>query len=162
MIERIQQWTNESDRAVSPVIGIILMVAITIILGAVIGSFVLGVGGDINETPQVRLAASDAPDTVEDADPNNNGDDGLFVIEHSGGDTIEGENINVTVLDLSNSNNEFDGSSITEISSDLSTGDRVTISEKNSDPVTGEVELRVRIVHEPSDNLLLDTTIEVE
>ena len=33
------------DSAVSPVIGVILMVAITVILAAVIGSFVLNLGG---------------------------------------------------------------------------------------------------------------------
>jgi flagellin-like protein len=161
MIERIQQWTDESDRAVSPVIGVILMVAITVILGAVIGSFVLGIGGDINETPQVRLGVSDAPDTVEDAETDSDDDDGLFVIEHSGGDTIEADNLNLIVNDLSE-DEKIDKSEITDIDSDLSTGDRVTISENSADPVTGEVELRVRIVHEPSDNLLLDTTIEVE
>jgi len=33
---------QDNDRAVSPVIGVILMVAITVILAAVIGTFVLG------------------------------------------------------------------------------------------------------------------------
>ena len=35
------------DRGVSPVIGVILMVAITVILAAVIGTFVLGLGDQI-------------------------------------------------------------------------------------------------------------------
>jgi flagellin-like protein len=39
-------FRNE-DRAVSPVIGVILMVAITVILAAVIGTFVLGLGSDL-------------------------------------------------------------------------------------------------------------------
>ncbi|WP_345775624.1 type IV pilin N-terminal domain-containing protein [Haloferax sp. Q22] len=34
----------KDDTAVSPVIGVILMVAITVILAAVIGTFVLGLG----------------------------------------------------------------------------------------------------------------------
>ena len=40
---------DESDgtRAVSPVIGVILMVAITVILAAVIGTFVLGLGDQV-------------------------------------------------------------------------------------------------------------------
>lgn len=38
------------DRAVSPVIGVILMVAITVILAAVIGTFVLGLGDQVQET----------------------------------------------------------------------------------------------------------------
>ena len=39
----------DDDRAVSPVIGVILMVAITVILAAVIGTFVLGLGDDIEQ-----------------------------------------------------------------------------------------------------------------
>lgn len=43
---------SESDgtRAVSPVIGVILMVAITVILAAVIGTFVLGLGDSIGSS----------------------------------------------------------------------------------------------------------------
>ncbi|MFC7059366.1 type IV pilin N-terminal domain-containing protein [Halovenus salina] len=40
----------EEDDAVSPVIGVILMVAITVILAAVIASFVLGLGDTAGET----------------------------------------------------------------------------------------------------------------
>lgn len=44
------------DRAVSPVIGVILMVAITVILAAVIGSFVLGLGNSVQQTaPNAKL-----------------------------------------------------------------------------------------------------------
>lgn len=39
----------ETDRAVSPVIGVILMVAITVILAAVIGAFVLDLGSGLEE-----------------------------------------------------------------------------------------------------------------
>jgi flagellin-like protein len=46
----------DDDRAVSPVIGVILMVAITVILAAVIGTFVLGLGDQIqNTTPQASF-----------------------------------------------------------------------------------------------------------
>lgn len=38
------------DRGVSPVIGVILMVAITVILAAVIGTFVLGLGDSLNQS----------------------------------------------------------------------------------------------------------------
>ena len=63
--------TLRSERGVSPVIGVILMVAITVILAAVIGSFVLGIGGDVEAAPQASLA-------IEGGD-----------ITHNGGDTIE-------------------------------------------------------------------------
>jgi flagellin-like protein len=41
----------KEDDAVSPVIGVILMVAITVILAAVIASFVLGLGDQNNPAP---------------------------------------------------------------------------------------------------------------
>jgi len=41
----------KDDDAVSPVIGVILMVAITVILAAVIASFVLGLGDQNNPAP---------------------------------------------------------------------------------------------------------------
>lgn len=40
----------ENSRGVSPVIGVILMVAITVILAAVIGAFVLGLGDQVQQT----------------------------------------------------------------------------------------------------------------
>lgn len=47
---------EDSERGVSPVIGVILMVAITVILAAVIASFVLGLGDQTNETaPNVNF-----------------------------------------------------------------------------------------------------------
>jgi len=42
---------QNDDRAVSPVIGVILMVAITVILAAVIGTFVLGLGDSLGGSP---------------------------------------------------------------------------------------------------------------
>lgn len=44
------------DRAVSPVIGVILMVAITVILAAVIGTFVLGLGGNLQQNAQAGIS----------------------------------------------------------------------------------------------------------
>ncbi len=47
----------EDDDAVSPVIGVILMVAITVILAAVIGTFVLGLGDQVGDTaPQASFS----------------------------------------------------------------------------------------------------------
>jgi flagellin-like protein len=55
------------DRAVSPVIGVILMVAITVILAAVIGTFVLNLGGSVQENVQAGVSVEcDAGDAGED------------------------------------------------------------------------------------------------
>jgi flagellin-like protein len=48
---------NKNDEAVSPVIGVILMVAITVILAAVIAAFVFGMAGNIQKTKIVAASA---------------------------------------------------------------------------------------------------------
>jgi archaeal type IV pilus assembly protein PilA len=47
----------KQDEAVSPVIGVILMVAITVILAAVIAAFVFGMAGGISKTKSVAVTA---------------------------------------------------------------------------------------------------------
>jgi flagellin-like protein len=49
---------NKNDEAVSPVIGVILMVAITVILAAVIAAFVFGMAGGISNTKNVAATAA--------------------------------------------------------------------------------------------------------
>ncbi|QLC33082.1 type IV pilin N-terminal domain-containing protein [Halarchaeum sp. CBA1220] len=58
---------DTDDRGVSPVIGVILMVAITVILAAVIGTFVLGLGSQVgNNAPQASFDwENQSPNTVE-------------------------------------------------------------------------------------------------
>jgi flagellin-like protein len=41
---------RDDEDAVSPVVGVILMVAITVIMAAVIGAFVYGYGGSMTKT----------------------------------------------------------------------------------------------------------------
>ena len=73
------------ERAVSPVIGVILMVAITVILAAVIGTFVLGLGDQVSETaPQAQF-------TFEFESANDN-----LTATHDGGDPIANGTLTVT------------------------------------------------------------------
>jgi len=48
---------RENEDAVSPVIGVILMVAITVILAAVIAAFVFGMTGSVQTTKTVAVTA---------------------------------------------------------------------------------------------------------
>jgi flagellin-like protein len=73
------------DDAVSPVIGVILMVAITVILAAVIASFVLGLGDQQDTAPTVSF------DIEYDEGGGPTGD--AVLVTKSGGDAIEGANI---------------------------------------------------------------------
>ncbi|QYZ78667.1 type IV pilin [Methanofollis formosanus] len=49
---------EKNDEAVSPVIGVILMVAITVILAAVIAAFVFGMAGNMSSTKNVAATAT--------------------------------------------------------------------------------------------------------
>ena len=79
---------DRDDRAVSPVIGVILMVAITVILAAVIGAFVFGLGDQIQETaPNAQISITEIDVT---------GDTVTFV--HNGGDTFhDGNTVEIRV-----------------------------------------------------------------
>ncbi|MFC7019035.1 MULTISPECIES: type IV pilin N-terminal domain-containing protein [Haloarcula] len=71
----------DEENAVSPVIGVVLMVAITVILAAVIGSFVLGLGSSTSATPQASFEFDY--------------DSGDVTVTHDGGDTIPEDDLTV-------------------------------------------------------------------
>jgi flagellin-like protein len=55
---------KQNEEAVSPVIGTILMVAITVILAAVIAAFVFGMSGNMGTTKTVAATASQNGDDI--------------------------------------------------------------------------------------------------
>ncbi|MCT9097553.1 type IV pilin N-terminal domain-containing protein [Haloarchaeobius sp. HME9146] len=87
------------DDAVSPVIGVILMVAITVILAAVIGAFVLNIGGSQEKVPQASFSYA-----------NNSGN---ITITHDGGDDIELSQLEVTNGSATNSSLSLSGGATT-------------------------------------------------
>ena len=80
------------DNAVSPVIGVILMVAITVILAAVIASFVLGLGDQTDSVAPTTSFSFDYEGDPADATEDWSGNDtvGSITISHDGGDPVEG------------------------------------------------------------------------
>jgi len=71
---KLQSQSNAEDRAVSPVIGVILMVAITVILAAVIGTFVLGLGESVEQNPTAGVTVEgDNSVTLVSLGPNTDG-----------------------------------------------------------------------------------------
>ncbi|MCL7411076.1 MAG: type IV pilin N-terminal domain-containing protein [Methanosarcinaceae archaeon] len=75
-MSKANQFVREED-AVSPVIGVILMVAITVILAAVIAAFVFGMGPP-EQAPQAAIRGS-AVDV---------GTNATIKLEHQGGDAV--------------------------------------------------------------------------
>ena len=75
---------RENEEAVSPVIGVILMVAITVILAAVIAAFVFGMGSNVGTTKTVAVTV------------NQNGDD-IILTYHGGADASTLNYLTITV-----------------------------------------------------------------
>ena len=68
-------WKDKTG--VSAVIGVILMVAITVVMGAVIAGFAFGYLGNTPKAPTIALTAIDNPS-----------DSASLILKHTGGDTI--------------------------------------------------------------------------
>ncbi|PSQ25853.1 type IV pilin [Halobacteriales archaeon QS_9_68_17] len=114
------------DDAVSPVIGVILMVAITVILAAVIGAFVLDLGGSQEKTPQANFE-TDYSESSSALD-----------ITHTSGDSIVVDRLEVTGTSNSSGSDqvwyEFGSSSLSS-GDEVSSGDTVTVEANSGDVI---------------------------
>lgn len=138
---------NKDDRGVSPVIGVILMVAITVILAAVIGTFVLGLGDSLGDSQPTAQISVDLEESSNE-----------FVIEHGGGDPIDSGSMRI-VVSAENGTAE----ATEQFDSRFSVGDRQRGSFSGStENVNSGEELRIRVIHTPSESILFDQVIEVQ
>jgi flagellin-like protein len=138
----IKDLLNDDD-AVSPVIGVILMVAITVILAAVIGTFVLGLGDQVQTTaPQASFSF--------DFSSGKSGTGGPLTITHDGGDSIPDGQVTLKG-DYGSSNSTVTGSLSQDWGSasngDVSAGDSKTI-----DPVDTDTQVRIVWTASSGDN----------
>jgi len=140
----------DEERAVSPVIGVILMVAITVILAAVIGTFVLGLGDQVQSTTPSASFGFDATGLNSDTTVDE------VTITHESGTTIQKSAIKVTV----GSTTVYDGGTQTgtnyestdSFSDGMSAGDTITISETDESQWTSENTVRVIYQNPNSDS----------
>ena len=155
------------EEAVSPVIGVILMVAITVILAAVIAAFVFGMGGSLQDAPpSVSLTASSNSATT--------GAD--VVIKHIGGEALIGSDWKFSVVPEGNtsayvttsSDDDFEvGMQLIidtrQTSETVATGwgDVWKYSGVVGDDLLDTGKYSVQVVHIPSNSMVLDTVVEV-
>jgi len=104
---------SDDSRAVSPVIGVILMVAITVILAAVIGTFVLGLGDSVESAPQASITFD--------------GDGSSLEITHRGGDGFDNDELELRGSGVSDPPISFTDSEVTTSGSEFSAGNTVTL-----------------------------------
>ncbi|WP_256402600.1 type IV pilin [Halorubrum salinum] len=141
------------DRAVSPVIGVILMVAITVILAAVIGTFVLGLGDQLGDTaPQASFDVDEA--TANTADGNVS-----LTLTKTGGQDLDARDL-VLSVDGTRSNNSVESG----LSSNTwQTGQAVRFTDEGDATSYNSGErVTVRLIHDPSGNAIYSTTLTAE
>jgi flagellin-like protein len=149
------------DDAVSPVIGVILMVAITVILAAVIASFVLGLGDSTTVSPQASL------DSDYDSDTSN------LTITHNSGDSVVASevylrgsgfnNTGTTWQNFSDNSTTLTGSGAywdATVSGEVENSDAVTAGDRLEVRAANDYELRV--VWESTEGDTSDTLLEDE
>ena len=123
------------------------MVAITVILAAVIGTFVLGLGDSLgNSQPTAQLSVADAGD-------------GNITIEHNGGDPVDKGDLDVVLRNGGSSVGSTE--TITNLSSvsegELGVGETVRL-----EYTTGSTQVdNIRLVHTPSESIILDSQVDV-
>lgn len=126
---KLKELLDAEERGVSPVIGVILMVAITVILAAVIGAFVLGLGDQVS---------NNAPQASFDWEFSNNN----ASIVHGGGEDIENSTIEITIEgDIAYPNGDSVAAyGSTDWGGPISTGDEVTLYNGGTpgDPLTND------------------------
>lgn len=115
------------DDAVSPVIGVVLMVAVTVILSAAVGAFVLDIGSSVTQQPpqtafdirsNASTSGSSAPTAVN--------------ITHIGGDSLDSAELRVSIGGTlawkdGSTQNSFSIRGGHDWPSEISSGDRLSL-----------------------------------
>ena len=116
---------KDDESGVSPVIGVILMVAITVILAAVIATFVLGLGDQISDT------SPSATISVEWDGQTTPSDDIVLTLTHEGGQEINPDTVEFSG-DMTNIGTSTWSASDWASGGGISAGDTMTIGFANS------------------------------
>jgi len=133
---RLKQLFQDDD-AVSPVIGVILMVAITVILAAVIATFVLGLGEQISETsPNTSFSFDyEGSSPTEDDFNSSLSADGNLTITHAGGPNIEAGQLGVSGSSAHSSSFKWSDSSKYNESDEVSAGSSIVYAIQSDDRI---------------------------
>lgn len=145
---------ERTDRAVSPVIGVILMVAITVILAAVIGVFVLGLGDELGDaSPSNSLSVDgelyDESGATMDA-----------LINHDSGDSVETDDLRIVLREDGVNVAEFDSTDFddsgVEDEETFGVGDSIVLDgeDVDSEVASDGDDYELEIIHIPSDSMI--------
>ena len=125
------KWVFRNNRAVSPVVGVMLMLVVTIVLAAVVSSFAGGMAEVSEKAPQLTITTSWKID------------DNNITVQHAGGDPVAPNDIRIvltaydgTQISVDMNNVTFSGGTYAP----FDTGDIITIPTSGAsyiNPATG-------------------------
>ncbi|WP_323674907.1 type IV pilin N-terminal domain-containing protein [Halorubellus sp. PRR65] len=120
------------DDAVSPVIGVILMVAVTVVLSAAVGAFVLDIGNAVTEQSPTAVIEFEYDISTGSGTPN------AVVLRHNGGDELATSTLRVTVdgtvaWEDKSSTDDFATGGGGEWDDGVTSGDELRIEEDGAD-----------------------------
>ena len=178
MVNGLTRKIRADEKGVSPVVGVILMVAITVILAAVIASFVFGMGSKIQQVaPQGQFLLEDYPGPVTSED-----DDNLILITYVSGDEIpasdlrfvvqykHGTGYSTKVLTYTGSGAKWTGGKVELISyvnagratNVVEPGDQFRLYENGTNWIGSPVPVTVRVIHVPTGSTIFEGTVTVQ
>ena len=138
-----------NERGISPVVGTILLVAVTVIIAGSIAAFVYGLSGTGNEPVNPSLSFEDVADGNES-----------FTISHQGGDSVPnasesddwGSNLKLTIDGKDDVTNSIQ---LTGGDPDFDVGEEITVNLDN-DLTTNST---IRLIYTPTNSILQETTV---
>jgi len=141
------------NKGVSPVVGTILLIAITVALAAVVATLVSGLGGR-GAPPNALLAV-----TAE----NSGGDNGYtLTISHEGGDDLATKDLQIQASTSASTMQTYDFNTLMGASGTFSVGNKLTSTVIPYTSVTGQV-VTIFIIHKPSkEKIFSSSTVAVQ
>lgn len=147
------------EKGVSPVIGVILMVVVTVILAAVLSGFIFQQGERLRGKPTASIVAIDQPGTSQ-----------YLVMKHRGGDSLDWADLRLSVTEGADSPTSFEepysGDNILSTAQDETdtfvAGESVLIhGVSGGGSLVEDTVYHVVLRHEPSGAALLDVNVLV-
>lgn len=120
----VRDFLTAEDRGVTPVVGIVLVVALAVVLAGLIGQYVFGLDivGSQESGPQVSFETE-----YDDIEQN-------LTIRHNGGDKLENPQETLTVSVTDNSNTDFtEGNDVHIPAADMTSNDAIVVENVSSD-----------------------------
>lgn len=131
---------STDEGAVSPVIGVILMVAVTVILSAVIATFVLSFGGTQQESPTVTF----------DYSVDSSGSTDELVVKHISGDKFRAGRVEFSGEGIASSDL---GETWADLTTDVAEGSDVTAGQRTRLEITDpDLEFKLEVIWTSDDD----------